>query len=418
MKSYQRLNLEDGKTIVDKALLNHFEDSLESLCEVAKEVDGWDEGVNVTDISSLETHNGFCLSTGTWGNINDSYQYVLIPVFGNQITLNMVGCESKEIYYAGLRSYSEPVNKAALDFSEDDAWSGRRTLPKGSTINTTVPEDVKYLLVSVLSNNIPSYPTSFSLTASIGGGKVNNLMDRVSALEKIGVKYIALGDSITEGIYSDDTGSYRAHENSYVSVLARLKGYDVTNKGVGGSGWLKRGTTLSPKLNAREQIDAKNEDGSYTIDFTQYDLCTLCWGVNDWKGNENLGSFEDGLNPEVESVYANIRYCIETIMQRNPNLKLIVISPVNSRRGVSSNPQTAEHNWGIGYEFNGKTLADFYNAIKEVCEYYGIEFVDMLYTSVINRLNIETLLPDEVHPSLEAHILMGKELAGKIKYGC
>lgn len=109
-----------------------------------------------------------------------------------------------------------------------------------------------------------------------------------------------------------------------------------------------------------------------------------------------------------------MRYCLETIQRRNPNMKIIVIGPVNCRVGTGN---TDENNYAIGYKFNEKTLDDFCNALKTVCEYYGIEYVDMLHTGVINRLNIVELLPDKVHPSLEAHVLIGKELAGKISFG-
>jgi hypothetical protein len=54
----------------------------------------------------------------------------------------------------------------------------------------------------------------------------------------------------------------------------------------------------------------------------------------------------------------------------------------------------------------------------EQCEYYGIEMIDMTHNSIINRINAETMLPDKVHPSLDAHRQMGLELSGKILYGC
>ena len=422
MKSYKRLELEDGKTLIDKSLFTHIEDSLSLLHEIGKEIKGGD-GVNITDINPYELHRGFISSSNVWNNVNDKYQHIVIPVDGTNSILSMTGSADYYIYYAGVRSYTQPANGSEINFSTATGWTGRKIL-KDTTIVDNIPNDVKYLIICVIHNTSITVPLDFNLTSEAGGGTLEILEQRINKLEKIGVNYLALGDSITEGYYSvpedetDDTESIRAGENSYVEVLARLKGFNLTNKGVGGSGWLKRGSTQAPKLNAREQIDALNEDGTYKIDFTKYDLCTLCWGVNDWKGLENLGSFEDGLNPEVESVYSNIRYCIETILQRNPNLKLIVISPVNSRRDTSARPSSADINWGIGYEFNGKTLEDFFVAIKEVCEYYGVEFIDMLHNSVINRVNAETLLPDKVHPSLEAHILMGKELAGKIKYGC
>ena len=40
----------------------------------------------------------------------------------------------------------------------------------------------------------------------------------------------------------------------------------------------------------------------------------------------------------------------------------------------------------------------------------------MTHSSFINRKNITNVLPDGVHPSLEAHAVMGKELAKKIQF--
>jgi hypothetical protein len=62
MENYNRLNLVDGD-VLKAADLCHFEDCFEQLCEIAKDVDG-SEGVNVTDLSSFETHYGLISSTG------------------------------------------------------------------------------------------------------------------------------------------------------------------------------------------------------------------------------------------------------------------------------------------------------------------------------------------------------------------
>lgn len=414
MENYTRLDLKTGDVVTEN-VFKHIDDSFEKLYA---DMEGT-PGISISDLSTFERSNGLVLSTGVWGNINEKYQFIIIPVSGGNAKLHMEGNGIAATYYAGLKSFTNPVKDAALDFSDDLLWCERKSMSKSNIVDATLPIDVKYLYISVVYNSADGAPVNFSLVSEDGGTIVPDLDLRVSRLENPGINCIALGDSITEGFYSvkgdnDDTESLRAGENSYIETMARLKKFNLTNKGVGGSGWLKRGSTQSPKLNAREQIDATNADGSYVLDFSKYDLCTIAWGVNDWKGQSNLGSFDDGLNPETESVYANIRYCLETIQKRNPNMKIIVISPIQCAIGTSS----YEGNYAIGTVFNGLTLVDFYEAIKECCEYYGIEFVDMLHTGVVNRLNIETLLPDRVHPSLNAHILMGKELAGKINFGC
>lgn len=433
-EDYVNENIEITKTELDavKKNVNTFiNDPYKILRDLAIISTG---GVEITDLSLYETNYGFIGNAGTWININEKYQYVIIPITSKGAKLQVTALEDAVFYFAGLRSFdSTPSVNDTPDYSTAEGWTGRRTGSMGNTHSYQIPDDVKYLYVNVVYNTKPVYTTDFKLTIPESDGRINILEKKVEALEQgttlpqETIKWIALGDSITEGFYSihnentEDTENHKDTTKSYCAWVARQKGFELTNKGVGGSGWLKRGTTAAPKLNAREQIDAVNEDGSYVLDFTQFDLCTIMWGVNDWKGGELLGTFDDGLNPETESVISNMRYVIETILTRNPEIKLIIITPVNCRQDTLARPSTAENNWGIGFTFgsgeNKKTLQDYYNAIKQVCDYYGVEMIDMLHNSVINRINAETLLPDKVHPSLEAHRKMGLDLAGKILFG-
>lgn len=235
------------------------------------------------------------------------------------------------------------------------------------------------------------------------------------------IKWCAMGDSITQGYWSsyltiaDDysTETEEITSNSYysktgnlgwVSHVAKLNNYELTNEGIGGSGWLFDRPD-NPVLNAKQLVDSGN------IDFAQFDLVTLAYGVNDWKGNSVLGAITDDKN-SGNSIYANMKYVIEKINEINPKCKIIVISPFNCRPYGDF-----ETNYALGYSFdNNGTLADIFEAEKEVCQYYGIEFIDMTYSSIINRCNMQTLLPDSVHPSKSAHKILGRELSKKINY--
>ena len=221
------------------------------------------------------------------------------------------------------------------------------------------------------------------------------------------VCWYALGDSITQGFYSyfDENGVAQLGldgKRSWAQLVADKNGWNLTNYGVGGSGYVHPGTVLD-KLDARAHVD--------TIDFRGADLVTLAYGVNDWKYDMPLGSMDDNV-AQGGTFYSNMRYCIEKIQSDEPLAKIIVISPINCNRYGSQ-----EGNWGIGHTFpkNG-TLEDIVNAEKEVCTYYGIEYVDLLHESVVNRVNAPYLLPDGVHPSLEAHAQLAAELAMKINY--
>ena len=376
--------------------------TIQNVASLLDRVSAIEEGgayYNRDDLTGLTQHQGNLSSTKTWNNINAKYTHVVVPVVGG-MEIEVGAQSSVAAYFAVLRSYSTPVNGAAVDYSTATGWDNFITVASNNTFSNVLPDDAKYVVVMVLRNNKDYSPATFSVT--------------YNAAEKI--KWLAMGDSITEGFYSvtnegtEDTENHLSKSKCYAQVCATYKGFSLDNKGVGGSGWVKRGTAGAPKPNVRDQLDAE------TIDFTKYDVVTAMFGVNDWKGSQNLGAFSDGTNPETESVYGNMRYFVETVQAANPAIKIILITPVNCRQDTQAVPSTAENNWGIGYAFDGKTLEDYYTAIKTVCEYYDIQMVDMLHDSIINRVNAVAMLPDKVHPSLAAHRQMGIGLAGKLLY--
>ena len=214
------------------------------------------------------------------------------------------------------------------------------------------------------------------------------------------LRWYSLGDSIAQGYYCDGTGLYLDDSNGWAAVAARENGWSLSNRAVGGSGYVQP-ATIGDKLNARDHVD--------TIDFSNAELVTLAYGVNDWKGDCPLGCMSDDV-AAGGTFYSNMRYCIEKILSDQPCARVVVISPVNC-----SAYGTQGGNWGISYGFAGGTLEDFCNAEREICEYYGIEYVDLLRGSMINRINAPEVLPDGVHPSPACHRLLGVEIAGKLK---
>jgi len=190
-------------------------------------------------------------------------------------------------------------------------------------------------------------------------------------------------------------------EERWVNIVAKKNGYELTNYGVGGTGY-----AYAPSNNANARAQVAN------IDFSKCDLVTLAYGVNDWKGKASLGSMDDDVDT-VDAFVPNMRYVIKKILTDNPYCKIFVITPINAR-----NLGYYETNWGIGYadsaNASGPGLEQIFQLEKTVCEYHGIELIDMTHSSVINRENIRTLLADRVHPTVECHKLLARELANKI----
>ena len=216
--------------------------------------------------------------------------------------------------------------------------------------------------------------------------------------------WYAIGDSITQGFYSymkGDTPAISTTTNCWAKIAADKAGFALTNYGVGGSGFVHN-ATVGDHLNARDHID--------TIDFSSADIVTIAFGINDWKGSDTFGTFDDDI-AAGGTVYSNMRYVIEKILTDNPGCKIFIITPINaSKYGNQSG------NWSLSHNINGKTLEDMFQLEKTVADYYGIELIDMTHNSVFNRINCPALLIDGVHPTLKGHQLMGAELSRKIHY--
>lgn len=216
--------------------------------------------------------------------------------------------------------------------------------------------------------------------------------------------WYAIGDSITQGFYSymnGDTPAISTTTNCWAKIAADKAGFSLTNYGVGGSGFVHN-ATVGDKLNARDHVD--------TIDFSGADIVTIAFGINDWKGSDTFGSFNDDITTGG-TVYSNMRYVIEKILTDNPECKVFIITPINaSKYGNQSG------NWSLSHTINSKTLEDMFLLEKTVADYYGIELIDMTHNSVFNRINCPALMVDGVHPTLKGHQLMGAELAQKINF--
>lgn len=225
-------------------------------------------------------------------------------------------------------------------------------------------------------------------------------------------KWLAMGDSRTRGVYSTEGGSSHITEKNYPYYVAKLNGYDVTNVAVGGSGYVHKPSD-SPShantYNAKEYID------SGEIDFTEYDLVTLDWGVNDWHYEMSIGSWETSTVGDGTMV-GNMRYVIEKILEQNPYIKIIVITPYNATQwgGDSST------NWAYGDSTTFPTAGTLKSIVDkeiQVCEYYGIDYVDSSKVGIVNRVNAEEWMPDGLHVAEPLYENIGRLYSKYIKFG-
>lgn len=363
----------------------------------------FDDLNGVLSIWERPQYDGYINSQGVWTSVGrGTYSFAFIKVNAGDVF--NAGGDAYRI--AVVTELSTPTNNASANIIEGGIVS--------LIGDYVVPEGANYIGVCTLNSGVkPAYAH---------GIFVNKIDYSKTAREELrsekydnGVNWVAFGDSITISYFSffNDDGTVTTREGGweyvYPKTIQAKNRWNLTNKGVGGTGW----RTGSNSLIAYSRIKE--------IDFTKYNLVTFAYGINDWKGNRVMGSLDDEFTYDEtmtpSTVIESMRYCFEYIMSKNPQIKIIVITPLNCR-GYSYDFGDDSTCWARGYNgfANTGTLDDFADTMMAVCDSYGIECIDMTRNSVINKANIVQMLPDGVHPSAECHEMLGIELAKKINF--
>ena len=212
----------------------------------------------------------------------------------------------------------------------------------------------------------------------LGLGRYGNFYDK---------KILFLGDSITDTSWA----------NMYPYYISEITGAKNINYAVASSGygmnayyahniWGKNNTSI-PAM-----VQRAYDDGIIDVD-----LVVVAGGTNDWDFGVPLGEFNDIYKAKMTtpSLYFSVAQTIKKLFYLYPYTPIQVLSPIPRNQPNGSGDQYNPKN-------NGKTLVDFSNAIKEVCEYYSVPFMNNLLSSNI-KLNDEKnrgiYTQDGLHPT-------------------
>lgn len=206
-------------------------------------------------------------------------------------------------------------------------------------------------------------------------------------------RWIAIGDSITRGVYSTD-----AEHNSlalyygWVDRFAASMGYELTKMAVRGIGFEK--DAIDPEGSGKIYFPTLI-DRVVALPGNGYNLITVAIGINDYNDVATL-----------EQIHDDVITTITRLSTRFPNARLVFITPFNA-----CNVGTASSQWAYNHSRQGRTLKDIADTIKAACDSYGVECIYATNGFLFNTINIKTLLPDDVHPSFYAHTLIAKAMA-------
>ena len=153
-----------------------------------------------------------------------------------------------------------------------------------------------------------------------------------------------------------------------------LLGAEVVTYGVGGAGFSsEQGCTLQWQVDTAEVFDVYVLWAS-TNDYTNSRECGT------WKDYTVYDNYDES---KLTTQCGGINYCIKTLLEKNPEAEIYFFTSLRFfGQDAGHNPFSTEPNK------TGKTFADYIQAQKDCCAYYGIPVLDQFNLQGINEFNM------------------------------
>jgi hypothetical protein len=169
---------------------------------------------------------------------------------------------------------------------------------------------------------------------------------------------------------------------------------EVTTYGVGGAGF-----SLDQGCSVQKQVDQAGI----------YDIYVLWASTNDYTNSRPCGSWQDytaldGYDQnKLHTQCGGINYCIKTILEKSPKAKIYFFTSLRFfGQDAGHNPFSTQPNK------TGKTFAQYIQAQKDCCAYYGIPVLDQFSLQGINEFNYsQYYLPDRLHMNEDGYRAIG-----------
>ncbi len=185
-----------------------------------------------------------------------------------------------------------------------------------------------------------------------------------------GKGFVFYGDSITEQLYLS------ARDKGYIDLLRDDYGFYSYNAG-------SCSATYSVMAGNTNNLFTQIENSKILLREASY--VSLFLGTNDFGLGRELGKAND---TSEGTVYGAIRLALDTILQINPDVKIMLIQPLYRADGTYSGYGSANS--------KGYTLGDVHDAIATVGQEYGCKIVNM--QSVVTAQNAaQLLISDQLH---------------------
>lgn len=198
------------------------------------------------------------------------------------------------------------------------------------------------------------------------------------------------GDGLCFGM-----GSTNIPTLAYPALLTSRYGININNHALGdatigiyGDGYLEERSVI------KQIEESVINDGDMAIIFA---------GSNDYKS----GVAKIGNNTDINdyTFKGALNTCIKNLLTKYPGVKLMIVSPLFRARLDADDFRNSDET-----PINELYLKDYANAIKEVCEFNHIPFLDLYNTSMINKYNFTKYLKDRFYLNDAGHDIVADKI--------
>lgn len=204
------------------------------------------------------------------------------------------------------------------------------------------------------------------------------------------------GDGVCFGLGSSDIPNL-----SYPALLTSKYGIKIINHALGDATIGIYGDEYLEERSVIKQIE--------NAQISDRDLAIIFAGSEDYKcGFAKMGS-DTNINDYTFKGALNI--CIQKLMEKNPSIKLLIISPLFRARLDADDFRNSDDT-----PINELVLRDYANAMEDVCNYNHIPFLNLHNTSMINKYNFTVYLKDRLYLNDTGHEMIADKIFAALNY--
>ena len=192
------------------------------------------------------------------------------------------------------------------------------------------------------------------------------------------------GDSITQyGFWQKRVIEYFDFEKSYMIGLSGTTVSDATKQ----KWWVKESTGepygSENDYSSKPYDDAILVDGYFCADSRinvipeDTDVILVMGGTNDMASSVQIGELKFGVSYDISTFKGGLAETVKKVQTRLPKAQIVLLTPIYNAT---------------------KDIMPYVNAVKEVADELGIEYINM-HNCGINRFNSSEKLRDKTHPT-------------------